>query len=233
MVFISQIIDKYGKFQICKISTYLFYLNYEFINSSIALNSLDRFFSLKYPLDFKFRKTFKFYFLISFLNFIFSAIAYSPLLYFISNADNCNINDEKHLFWFSTGNFIISIIIPFTTMTVCTCLVGHHLLKEEKNLEREKKLFKILVSMDIYFFICHFPHSLNIILGSLSFLSIYSISNILILDFGYIFLFIHNSSTFFVLFYSSIQFKNYCYSVLGFHRQNNQRIAPIIGSFIS
>ena len=47
MVFISQIIDKYGKFQICKISTYLFYLNYEFINSSIALNSLDRFFSLK------------------------------------------------------------------------------------------------------------------------------------------------------------------------------------------
>jgi hypothetical protein len=236
---ISQINIKYAIFQntnyFCKISNYIFYTNNEFINLIIAINSIDRFLSVKYPISFKFRKTYKFLFLPIFLIFIFSAFIYSPLLYFISSSDsftnltNCNFNNEKLVSWFSISNLIVSIIIPFLIMILMSCLVGYHLLKGKyKDLVREKKLFKILISMDIYFFICHFPFSLNMILGSLSLLPNNSILVIILLDFGYIFLFIHNTCTFFVIFYTSIQFKNICYSYLGINITRNRRIAPLL-----
>jgi free fatty acid receptor 3 len=239
---ISQINIKYGNFYIskyfCKISNYIFYSNNEFINLIIALNSIDRFLSVKYPINFKFRKTYRFLFISIFLIFIFSALIYSPLLYFISSTDsssnftNCNFNDEKIVSWFSISNLIVSIIIPFLIMILMSCLVGYHLLKGKyENLVREKKLFKILVSMDIYFFICHFPFSLNMILGSLSLLPNNSISVIILLDFGYILFFIHNTCTFFVIFYTSIQFKNIFYSYLGINITRNRRIAPLLSQF--
>jgi hypothetical protein len=126
--------------------------------------SIDRYVSIMHPHSFRFRDKLKFQISILILIFLMSSAAYSP--YYIysglynNTEDNkiytyCNIIDYFVAgIWVPFYDLIISTGLPFTIMLFTTCRVGFYLVKNKKNIksEKEMKLFKILLGMNMFFF---------------------------------------------------------------------------------
>ena len=128
-----------------------------------AIISIDRYVSIMHPHSFCFRNKLKFQLSILILIFIISFGAYFPFYYYSGlytlleqniNYTYCNFVDLTSEIWLPFYDLFISIGIPFIIMLFTTCRVGIYLVKNKRNVRsnKELKLFKILVGINLFFF---------------------------------------------------------------------------------
>ena len=109
----------------CKLTQYFGFLFYQVCPWIIVAGSIDRVFSVKFPTKYKFRTKLKF------------QIFYMPLYlnYDIQTQLNqtiCTINNNHIQFYTDLASFLVSVIIPFIIMIVCTSTIGLHMIKNKK-----------------------------------------------------------------------------------------------------
>ena len=131
----------------------------------------------------------------------------------------CNIIDFVTGIWVPFYGLIISTGLPFIIMLFTTCRVRIYLVKNKKNIksEKEMKLFKILLGMNMFFFFFYLQlliFQLVYLLTPPAPLHIQQIFQI-----WYIFTQFMNSTycsvTFFVHFFCNSQFRKYFKSMFG------------------
>ena len=209
----------------CKIVQYLAYLFGVYISWIAVLIPIDRFISVRYPHQFRMKKTWLFQFSCLFVAFIILSFLYTP--YFIfnviirdSNATFCGVKDKFTGIFMDISDFVISTLLPFIIMISLTFLTGYSLIHNKirfniRKHKKEKRLLKILISMDVFFFLCYFPWSAYVITNdvfmsqniSLDYMSIvYNITNFLI--------FFYCSCSFFIHFICNKKFRLYLLTCL-------------------
>ena len=193
----------------------MYFVNRSFINWIHLVSSIDRYLAIKFPHRFSFRNNYQFIVKILILVFIILCAVYIPVLYFIekTNDSKCSTKPET-LIWLNICDMIISVLFPSFVMIVSSCLIGFSLIQNKRKLEldikKEKKLFKILLSIDLFFFLCFFSYSLQIVFDNFQphfykkFLFVF-----IFFHFIYFLMFLHTSCSFFVHFLSNRKFRRY------------------------
>ena len=220
----------------CKFLSYLTFAINEFTIWISVFNSIDRYVSIKYPNQFSFRKNFKFQIVILAVVFLLSLTLYSPYYYFYdvvfnSGNDNstdlfafCMVADPKASLWLDMLNLIFCALLPFLVMIISSSLIGYHLKFYRENLKKDIRLFKILISMDIFFLICYLPFCVTVLIGDLvtfddlnSYLIVYIFFNI-----SYFLIYFYGSFSFIVHFISNQQFRKIFKSMIGIKSKDQQ-----------
>ena len=157
----------------CKTVQYLAYLFTQYVSWIAVVIAFDRLISIKYSNKYQIRKKFSFQITVLSIFFLLSSFIYSP--YFIfndiikdSNTTFCGVEDTIISISMDVGDFLVSALIPFTIMMSLSCMTGYYLINNKrrlnvKKLRKEIRLFKILISMNIFFFLCYFPWSAYVI----------------------------------------------------------------------
>ena len=121
----------------CKLTQYFGFLFYQVCPWIIVAGSIDRVFSVKFPTKYKFRTKLKFQILIITIIFVIVMFLNIPLYlnYDIQTQLNqtiCTINNNHIQFYTDLASFLVSVIIPFIIMIVCTSTIGLHMIKNKK-----------------------------------------------------------------------------------------------------
>ena len=154
----------------CKTVVYFAYLFGEYVSWIAVVIAIDRLMSVKDATKYKFRKKLSFQLLVLLTTFLISSIIYAPYFIFndvIAYSDNttvCEVEDPVTSISIHVSDFFISTLIPFILMLILSCMTGYYLINNKrrlnvKKLRKEIRLFKILISMNIFFFLCYFPWS--------------------------------------------------------------------------
>jgi ABC-type transport system involved in cytochrome c biogenesis permease subunit len=123
------------------------------------------------------------------------------------------------------ADFLISALIPFIIMITFSCITGYYLINNKtklnlKKFKKEKRLYKILISMNIFFFLCYFPWSAYVITNDVYILNnisadymsiVYNITNFII--------FLYCSCSFFVHLICNRKFRSYLLACLKFKNE--------------
>ena len=168
----------------CQTIQYIAYLFGEFVSWIAVVITIDRLMSVKSATKFKFRKKLSVQFFSLLTIFLISSFIYSPFFIFndvITHSDNtsfCGVEDAVTSLSMHISDFFISTLIPFLLMIIFSCITGYYLINNKrrlnvKKLKKEIRLFKILISMNFFFFFCYFPWSAYVITND-----IYTIQNI-------------------------------------------------------
>ena len=183
--------------------------------------SIDRFVSVKYPNKFLFRNKFKFQLSILACLLLGSLAASIPYYYFdkittIANVTQCSYNEDPWIgFEINISLLVLSLFLPFTISITFGCLTAYQLINKKKrlnikNFNKEKRLLKVLISMDVFYLICNLPWGVFTILNCIfSMEEYYPSSMIIFYDISNFMFYIYQSFSFFVYFLSNKQFRNY------------------------
>jgi hypothetical protein len=204
------------------ISVYIMYGLYPWIS---VLNSIDRFFSLRFPGRFKFKNQLKYQLLAVFLLFVSSTLINIPRFIYVgfSNVTVCYLNDFQIGFYMSVSNVILSNLIPVLIMLLSTTLNLHYMINQTKRLQqrllnyhREKDFVKSILTMDLWFFFCFAPLSFSdlyeFVYGSLDKINENNLQ--IFKTVTQILIFIGNGFNFFVYFSCNKQFRKYFLSMI-------------------
>ena len=215
----------------CKTVQYFAYLFGEFISWIGVVISVDRFISIKYTHQYQIRKKLSFQIKVLSIIFLISSLIYSPYLIFNdlttseSNETFCVVEDTITSIWIHVADFFISTLIPFIIMIILSCITGYYLINNKtklnlKKFKKEKRLYKILISMNIFFFLCYFPWSAYVITNDVYILNnisadymsiVYNITNFII--------FLYCSCSFFVHLICNRKFRSYLLACLKFKNE--------------
>ncbi len=184
--------------------------------------------SIKYPHRFSFRKSYKFQATILSILFLVSLTLYFPYYHFYdiiflsyndnsTNTATCMVVDPIASFWLDMLNLVFCALIPFLVMIISSGLIGYHLRFYRNNLKKDTRLFKILISMDIFFFICYFPYCIIVLIGdTVTFDDVNTYFTVYIAFIvSYFLLYLYTSCSFIVHFISNIKFRNYFKEMIG------------------
>ena len=204
----------------CKIPSYLSFALNEFTIWISVVNSIDRYVSIKYPDRFNFRKSYTFQTIILSIVFVLSLILYFPYYYFYdtvltSNSTDtftftCMVTDPVASFYLDMFNLSFCALIPFLVMILSSAYIGYHLRFRRTDLKKDLKLFKILISMDIFFFICYTPFCIIVLIGDTVTVNNMDTSIVLYVIFmiSYFLLYFYGSCSFIVHYISNLKFRN-------------------------
>jgi hypothetical protein len=165
--------------EFCKIDVFFMLVFFQFCSNISVVVSIDRLLSVKFIRRCKIKDSLKFKIALLFFalsitmpigitNFVFiDAVA-------IANGTGyCSFVDLTVSSTVSTLNLFISTIIPFFTMVTCTLIMWRTLSKLKKKLlrpktdtKREFQMFKTMIGIDCFFFICNSPICLYLIITS-------------------------------------------------------------------
>jgi hypothetical protein len=215
----------------CKTVQYFAYLFGEFISWIGVVISVDRFISIKYTHQFQIRKKLSFQIKVLSIMFLISSLIYSPYLIFNdittseSNETFCAVEDTITSIWIDIADFFISSLIPFIIMIILSCITGYYLINNKRKLnvkkfKKEKRLFKILISMNIFFFLCYFPWSAYVITND-----VYILNNIsadymsIVSNITNFFIFLYCSCSFFVHLICNKKFRSYTLACFKFKKE--------------
>ena len=208
---------------ICKLLQFFSSVLAVFATLMPVVISVDRFVNVKYPRKFQYMNEFKFQLSVVVGLLICSSVISFPLYYYnelysFENITQCNYADNP---WtgmqIDISFLVISVFIPISISITFSILTVYQLIHSKKRLstnndfKKEKKLLKILISMDIFNLVCNFPFAIYTLLNDIFILEnyypaytmtiFYDISN---------FLFYSNQSlSFFVYFLSNQQLRNF------------------------
>ena len=192
---------------ICKLVQYLSYLCFVYVSWVNVIIAVDRYFSVKYPSRFLIRKKFSFQFGILTGLFITAALIYSPFFEFdvigsTVNETFCGVGNPITGVILDISDFFISALIPFILMILSSTLTGLYIINNKKKfnktkLKKELKLFKILISTDLFFLFCNLPFSAYVITNDVFTLQNVSYDSMTI---------VYYVTDFFVFFYCSCGF---------------------------
>ena len=183
--------------------------------------SIDRFVSVKYPNQFLFRNKFKFQLTLIACLLLASSIASIPLYYFdkitsVANVTQCGYNENPWTgFTINISLLVLSIFVPFTISITFSCLTAQQLIHKRKklnvkNFKKDQRLLKVLIAMDLFYFICNTPFGVFIILNSIfSMEGYYPSSMVIFYDISNFMFYVNQSFSFFVYFLSNKQFRRY------------------------
>ena len=206
---------------VCKLIQFFSNLLSVFITWMLPFISIDRFVDCKYPNKFCFRNNFNFQLTIIICLLIGSSIASIPIYYYdhvLSTDDliQCTYNDNPLVGLTINSLFIVtSLLIPFIISFTFSCLTADQLINKRKrlnikNFNKEKRLFKVLISMDVFFFICNLPWGVFIILSTIfSMDGYYPSSMVIFYDISNFMFYVYQSFSFFVYFLSNKQFRKF------------------------
>ena len=207
---------------VCKLIQFSSTLLLSFVAFMQPIISIDRFFESKYPKRFFFRNKFNFQLIISAGLLLGSSIVSIPFyyydnIYFVENSTECSYNENSWIgMEIDISVLIISLFVPFIISITFSCLTAYHLIQSKKrlqikNFKKEKRLLKILISMDVFLFICNLPWCVYIILKSILNIENMMVSSSMIItyDISNFLFYVYQSFSFFVYFLSNKQFRIY------------------------
>ena len=209
----------------CKVIVYLTNIIYCATSWFSLLCSLDRFLSVYYPRSFSMRKKLRFQvWVIGIIGIIMIIINVPFYLYFgivySSNATDCgyiddNIDDNIIYIGFFMDLYasLTAVFIPFFLMVLSTALIGWRLIMKKnilqenpRKFQKDKRLVKILFSLDLFFLFCNLPASvLTVVADSYSINYFGTFSYILVNNLTIV----YNSLKFAVYFISNRLFREY------------------------
>ena len=204
----------------CKMVQYLAYLFTQCVSWISVLIAIDRYLSAK-SVGNSIRKKRSFQIAALTTIFLVSSLIYAPFFVFndiiidLNNSSYCGVEDTFTSIFMDASDFIISALIPFIIMIAASCLVGLYLVKNriklnKKKMRKEIRLLKILIGMDIFFFLCYFPWSAFVLTNDfltleglfIDYMSIvYNVTNFII--------FLYCSCSFVIHFISNKKFRSY------------------------
>jgi hypothetical protein len=216
----------------CKTVLYSAYVFTQYVSWIGVVISVDRFISIKYTNEYQTRKKLSFQIIVLASVFLMSSLIYSPYFLFNeiikteSNETFCGVEDTITSISMDIADFLISALIPFIIMIIFSCITGYYLIKNKrrlnvKKLRKEKRLFKILISMNVFFFLCYFPWSAFVITNDF-----YTLQNILpdeyymsiAYDITNFIIFLYCSCSFVVHLICNKKFRSYLLKCLEFKR---------------
>ena len=218
----------------CKMIEYFSYTIGNFDTWMVIVISLDRFISVKYPHDFRFRKSFNFQITILAVLLLISMMINVPFylfdsIYTIENQTFCDYHENPNVgIIIDFSSLVVSLLFPFIVSLTLSCLTGYNLIKKKRILNslkfsKEIRLLKILISMDLFFFICYFPWCLYTILSdALGLQSIYPVSMNYFYDLANFMFYVYQSCSFVVYICSNKKFKEYFLLQVRFKSHNNE-----------
>ena len=218
----------------CKLFMCLVYVTYDLYPWISVINSIDRFISLKYPSRFLWTKKFQFQSLTIVIMLIL-LILINSVRYFYSISSKstvCEIASKEKGFYINLVNMLISSVIPFLIMLLCTFLIFYHLISQKLRLQqnnndfkREKVFIRNVLIMDLWFLICYTPFCVTTFLQyTLDFTNIDENVWKIILDSTIIISFFEISCNFFIHFTCNKLFRNYFLSMFGCCRRESRNI---------
>ena len=173
----------------CKLIQYFGYLFYQFCPWIIVVSSLDRLASIKFPTKFQFRKKLKFQAGVLTIIFIFLVFINIPFYFYydiinISDETLCTTSDRYTQFYIDLANFLVSTIVPFFLMVLCTVIIAYHIIKNKNkllqnnrsNFHKEMQFVKVMCAMNAFFLICSLPFCIQLLTNDI--LAINNIPNI-------------------------------------------------------
>ena len=220
----------------CKLFGFMIYFNNALISCIFTINSIDRFFGIKYPHDFSFRKNFKFQIIIIFISSLLLGIFHLPFYEYYEiesygNESYCK-TDSNPTVVLNLINLFCAAVIPFLLMIVFSCLTGHRLIKSKMKLNQDYKkdvrLFKIIVSMDSFFLLSTLPFSISVAIPNVE--SLYSLNSFFIymFDFFYFLKFFHHSCSFMIHFLCNRKFRQYCLKYVKKEKKKDSKLIPLV-----
>ena len=165
----------------CKSIIYLANVFYSAAAWFSLLCSLDRFLSVFFSANFGFRKKFKYQVLLIGIIGIIMIIINAPFyLYFdVIGAPNdtvCGyVEDIPYIgFTMDLHGALSAVFVPFFLMILSSALIGWRLIKKKslqqanpKKYKKDKRLIRILFSLDLFFLLCNLPSSILTIVADL------------------------------------------------------------------
>ena len=206
----------------CKFFQYYSYLTAQYTAWIGLVISIDRFISVKFSNKFAFRSKFSFQATVLAILFFISIAASFPHYQLndivpISNTTGyCGFNGNKFAnIALDVTTLIINLFIPFVVGIIFSCLTYYQLRNNKirfdmNKLNKERRLFKILVAMDLYFFLCYFSWFAYVISNDINVMFGVASNQLLILyNFAVFFYYIYDACNFFLHFLCNKQFRNY------------------------
>ena len=218
---------------VCKLIQFFSNLLAVFVTWMPAIISFDRFVSVIYPTKFLFRNKFNFQLVILACLFLSSSILSSPLYYFdeiflVQNVSQCGYTENP---WtgiqIDISLLFLSLLIPFSISFTFSCLTAYQLIHKRKNLrhtknfKKEKRLLKVLISMDVFYFACNLPFCVYTILKDVFIIeNYYPLFMLIFYDISNFIFYVYQSFSFFVYFLSNKQFRSFFLKLFQFRRNN-------------
>ena len=229
----------------CKIINYMSYIAYQFCPWIMVLSSADRFLAVRFPTRYKYRNEMRYQAIVLFVIFCLLVLFDIPYylyynIYEFGNQTYCGTVDVNIGFYIDLLNFMISTILPFFLMALCTSLIANHIIKQKAKLQRNRKKFKkelqfikVMFYMDLFFLVCNLPFCIQ----QLTF-DILAINNITYFFWTFIFdltdflIFVQCSCGFFVYFGCNTLFRKYFTSMIRFHKERPKYITDVLDTRI-
>jgi hypothetical protein len=152
----------------CQITGFFVLIFFQFCSNIILIVSIDRVVSVKYVKQFNFKNKIKFQLQLAFAALLLTLpISITYFIYYdnvriVNGTNDCDSIDPKIGFYISTVNLFTSTLIPFIVLVSCSIItwrVMNGLKKKLSKIEskKETQLFRTLIGMDLFFFICNSP----------------------------------------------------------------------------
>ena len=183
--------------------------------------SIDRFISVKCPNNFLIRNKVKFQVTIIACLIFGSSIKSIPFYYFynlysINNTTQCVFTESSSTkMLLDILLHVLSLCFSFSISIISNCLTSYQLIHRRKRLnikifKKEKRLYKILISMDVFFFICYSPWCVYTILNDTFTAKNYFPSSMTIFfNIANFMFYLYQSFSFVVYFLSNKQFRSF------------------------
>lgn len=212
----------------CKLVTFFGYLFYQFCPWIIVVSSIDRLLSVKYPAKFRFRTKLKYQ--AALLSVIFGVLVllnvpfYSYFdIYSISDeTTECSTGDSHIQINLDFAVLLISTVIPFIIMVVCSSVIGRtlitnraRLLQNRKNYQKEFQLINTMHAMNLFFLVCNLPFSIQqLVFDIMQIFNITSDLQPLVYDITNTISFCKNAFGFFLYVSCNKLFRGYFFSII-------------------
>ena len=205
----------------CKLIQYFSNVLAIFVTWMPPIISIDRYISVKYPNKYLFRNKFNFQLIIIACLLLCSSLTSIPFYYFhnvfsVNNVTQCGytLNLWSGMI-IDISLLVISLFIPISMSITFSCLTAYQLIHKRKklnvkNFKKEKRLLKVLISMDLFYLICNMPWCVYTILKELFNMEDYFPHTLAVLfDISNFLFYVCQTCNFFVYFFSNKQFRNF------------------------
>ena len=206
----------------CKLYIYIGYFIAQMSPWIIALSSVDRYLSIKYPKRLSFRNKFIFQILAIAIIFILILIINVPFYVLnnvVLNETGCTLTTTNAKLYLDIFDTLITTVIPTFIMIFSTILTGYLIINQKAkvkisaiNLEKEMQLLKVLLAMDLLFLICNLPVYLVLVVNDV--LGMETMSSYYYYCFLYVLLNVFYSCDFFVYFAFNKLFRRHFMSMI-------------------
>jgi hypothetical protein len=205
----------------CQFITFFVTMFFQYCSNIILIVSIDRVVSVKYVKQFNMKNKLKFQLQLAFAALLLTlpiSITYSMYYYNVSivNGTNyCDFSDPTVGIYVSTTILLTSTLIPFIVLIVCSIIIWRVINGLKKKLskiesKKELQLFRTMIGMDLFFFICNTPVCTYLLIVTIS----PSLYNVLIFSILNLISMCHNTFSFFVYFFANKVFREQFWTII-------------------